>query len=292
VHDGPGIRTTVFLKGCPLSCTWCHNPEGIDEAPNLMLSSDRCLSCGACSQACPVGKGGAVPVGESWDRSLCSLCGSCIEACPADARELAGCDSEVHELVDRLERDRAFFEASGGGVTFSGGEPLAQPEFLKDCLIECRRRGLHTTVDTCGLAARTTLLEVAELTDLILYDIKHMDPDRHRAETGSDNRVILDNIRALSETRVEVWIRVPLIPGFNDDWGNLEATGAFLDRLPKRHRVFVLPYHGLADGKCSRLEVDGSRYGVAAPDPDAEALGSVAEILARHGLDVTLGGAP
>jgi pyruvate formate lyase activating enzyme len=290
VHDGPGIRTTVFLKGCPLSCAWCHNPEGIDEAPDLMLSADRCLSCGACTRVCPVGEGGAAPVGETWDRSLCTRCGSCVEACPADARELVGRHCEIDELVDELERDRVFFEASGGGVTFSGGEPLAQSEFLKKCLIECRRRGLHTAVDTCGLAPRAILLEVAEVADLVLYDLKHMDPDRHRTETGADNRIILDNLRALSETGAELWIRVPLIPGFNDDCGNLEATGAFLERLSRRHRVFVLPYHGIANGKRSRLEDVGKRADVA--PPEAEAVSAAAEILARHDLEVSVGGSP
>jgi len=290
VHDGPGIRTTVFLKGCPLSCSWCHNPEGIDEAPVLMINADRCLNCGACSEACPVENGGAAPAGQLWDRGACTRCGSCVEACPADARELAGCDWSVDELVDELERDRVFFDTSGGGVTFSGGEPLAQAGFLSDCLRECRRRGLHTTVDTCGLAPRETLLRVAKLADLVLYDLKHMDPNRHRSETGADNRLILDNLHALSESDVDVWIRVPLIPGFNGDAANIEATGAFLENLPRRHRVFVLPYHGIATGKRSRLEEAGDRPGLRSPE--AEALGAVAEALAKHNLEVAVGGSP
>ena len=290
VHDGPGIRTTVFLKGCPLSCSWCHNPEGIDEAPVLMINADRCLACGACSEACPVEKGGAAPAGQLWDRGACTLCGSCVEACPADARELAGRDWSVDELVDELERDRVFFDTSGGGVTFSGGEPLAQAGFLSDCLRECRRRGLHTTVDTCGLAPRETLLEVAQRADLVLYDLKHMDPVRHRSETGADNRLILDNMRALSESDVDVWIRVPLIPGFNDDAANIEATGAFLESLPRRHRVFVLPYHGIANGKRSRLEETTAASGLQSPG--VETLGAVAEAFAKHDLEVTVGGSP
>ena len=290
VHDGPGIRTTVFLKGCPLSCTWCHNPEGIDRAPVLMINADRCLGCGGCSDACPVEVGGAAPVWEPWDRSACTQCGSCVDACPADARQLAGRDYEVGELADTLERDRVFFEASGGGVTFSGGEPLAQAEFLSDCLRECRRRGLHATVDTCGLAPRETLLEVAKLADLVLFDLKHMDPDRHRSETGSDNSLILDNLRALSENEVEVWVRIPLIPGFNDDPANIEDTGAFLEELPGRHRVYVLPYHGIAEGKWSRLDEAGDRPRLRSPD--AESLRSVSEDLARHNLEVTVGGSP
>jgi pyruvate formate lyase activating enzyme len=290
VHDGPGIRTTVFLKGCPLSCSWCHNPEGIDEAPVLMISADRCLNCGACSEVCPVENGGAAPAGESWDREACILCGSCVDACPADARELAGRDFKVEDLVDALERDRVFFETSGGGVTFSGGEPLAQGDFLIDCLRECRRRGLHTAVDTCGLAPRETLLEVAQGTDLLLYDLKHMDPVRHRLQTGADNLLILDNLRALSELGVEVWVRVPLIPGFNDDAANIEATGSFLEGLARRHRVFVLPYHGIANGKRSRLEEIPAELQRQPPGPSE--LSEVSEALAKHNLDVTIGASP
>jgi pyruvate formate lyase activating enzyme len=290
VHDGPGIRTSVFLKGCPLSCSWCHNPEGIDEAPDLMLSIDRCLSCGVCAEVCPVETGGAAPVGQPWDRSLCTRCGSCVEACPADARELAGRDIKVCELIDELERDRIFFEESGGGVTFSGGEPLAQPGFLAACLVECRRRNLHTAVDTCGLASQQILLDIAGLTDLVLFDLKQMDPARHRAETGSDNRLILENLRALSGQGAEIWIRLPLIPGFNDDSRNIEATAEFLESLPRRHRAFVLPYHGIANAKRTRLEDDGDRTDV--PTPNEAALGSVYEIFARHDLDVTIGGSP
>jgi pyruvate formate lyase activating enzyme len=290
VHDGPGIRTSVFLKGCPLSCTWCHNPEGIDETPELMLSVDRCLSCGACSEVCPIGEGGAAAVGVPWDRNLCIGCGTCVEACPADARELAGYDIRVRDLIDELERDRIFFERSGGGVTFSGGEPLAQPGFLVACLSECRLRSLHAAVDTCGLASRQILLEIAGLADLVLFDLKHLDPARHRAETGVDNRLILENLRALSGRDTEIWIRLPLIPGFNDDSTNIEATAEFLESLPRRHRAFVLPYHGIANGKRTRLEDVGHRTDV--PTSDAAVLGSVTEIFARHDLDVTVGGSP
>jgi pyruvate formate lyase activating enzyme len=278
VHDGP------------LSCTWCHNPEGIDAEPVLMISSDRCLGCRACSEACPVSEDGAVPAGEAWNRALCTRCGSCVEACPADARELAGHEYDASELVDVLERDRVFFETTDGGVTFSGGEPLAQPEFLMDCLRKCRRRGLRTAVDTCGLAPRQTVLEVAELADLVLFDLKHMDPERHHRETGVDNRIILRNLRALSESEVEIWIRIPLIPGFNDDFENIDATVAFLEGLPRRHRVWILPYHAIAEGKHARLEATGAQSDIRTPD--TELLGSIEEKLAGLDLDVTVGGTP
>jgi pyruvate formate lyase activating enzyme len=208
--------------------------------------------------------------------------------CPAGARALAGTDYEVERLIDEIVRDRIFFEASNGGVTFSGGEPLAQPEFLIECLRECRRRGLSTAVDTCGLASRETLLAVAKLTDLVLFDLKHMDPVRHRAATGADNSVILGNLRALSAGRVEVWVRLPLIPGFNDELENVEATAAYLADLPRRHRVFVLPYHGIADGKRSKLGGSPARSDLRAPD--TEALIAVSERINSYGLQVTVGG--
>jgi pyruvate formate lyase activating enzyme len=290
VHDGPGIRTTVFLKGCPLSCSWCHNPEGIRDATELMLHAERCLSCGACSEVCPVTDHGASPVGSYWNETACLRCGSCVEACPADARELAGQSYDVHELIDLVERDRPFFETSGGGVTFSGGEPLSQPDFLRACLRECRERGLHTAVDTCGLAPRDVLLEVAHLADLILFDIKQMDPEAHRRHTGVDNKLILENLRLLSATGTEIWVRVPFIPGVNDGVAHLEDLGAFLTSLPRRHRIFLLPYHAIAAGKTNRL--GGSAALTPFAVPDEESLLLAQRRLRASGLHVTLGGSP
>jgi len=290
VHDGPGVRTTVFFKGCPLSCTWCHNPEGIEEAPVLMIREDRCLGCRACSEVCPIPGLGAAPAGEAWDSDACIRCGVCVEACPSDARQLAGREYGVVELVDILERDRVFFDVSGGGVTFSGGEPLAQAGFLIKCLRECHRRGLRTAVDTCGLAPRDLLLEVAELSDLVLYDLKHMDSDRHRAETGAGNQVILDNLQVLSESGVDIWVRVPLIPGFNDDRDNIERTATFLEGLPHSHRVCLLPYHTL--GAAKRIRMHDAEQAAAVSPPDQETLGDVAEVFATHHLEVSPRGAP
>ena len=290
IHDGPGIRTTVFLKGCPLSCAWCHNPEGIDQRPELMLNADRCLTCGACIDACPVAEGGAGPVSGSWDGTACLRCGSCVEVCPAEARELAGRSYGVDELADLVERDRPFFESSGGGVTFSGGEPLGQPRFLTACLQACRERGLRTAVDTCGLAPREQMLEVARLTDLVLFDLKHVDSDIHLNYTGADNRLILDNLKSLSAGETEIWVRVPLIPGVNDEAAHLDAIGLFLAALPRRHRVFLLPYHPIAESKTARL--GGTRTFTPYVAPDAEALGAARSRLQVFGLDVVTGGTP
>lgn len=290
VHDGPGIRTTVFLKGCPLSCVWCHNPEGIDGAAELMLNGERCLACGACADVCPVTERGAGPVVPDWERTVCLGCGSCVDVCPADARELAGRVYGARELADLVERDRPFFEASGGGVTFSGGEPLNQADFLTACLQACRERGLHTAVDTCGLAPREVVLEVAGLADLVLYDLKHVDPEVHRRHTGVDNRLILENLRVLSPSTTEIWIRVPVIPGVNDDDANLDALGVFLTSLPRRHRIFLLPYHPIAEGKSARL--GGSAPFTSFPVPDTETLGAAERRLRTFGLDVVTGGSP
>lgn len=290
VHDGPGIRTTVFFKGCPLSCAWCHNPEGIAEVPELMLHAERCLSCGACSDVCSMAEDRAFPVGSSWNPPACLACGSCVEVCPAEARELVGRKYDVRGLVDFVERDRPFFESSGGGVTFSGGEPLLQPNFLKACLRECGERRLHTAVDTCGLAPRDVMLEVAGLADLILFDLKHMDSEAHRRHTGVGNRQILENLCLLSATGTEVWVRVPLIPGVNDDSVNLERLGVFLTSLPRRHRVFLLPYHAIAAGKTSRLGRSAAFSSFAVPED--EKLRAAEERLEAFGLDVDVGGSP
>lgn len=290
VHDGPGIRTTVFLQGCPLHCTWCHNPEGIESAPSMMISAGLCIACDGCRSVCPIESDGAAPAGQPWDRASCIACSSCVEACPTGARELSGTDSEVSSLVDEVEKDRPFFEASGGGVTFSGGEPLSQPKFLEAAISECKERGIHVAVDTCGFAPPETVLRIGSLADLVLYDLKHMDPVAHREHTGVENGVILENLRLLSASGAEVWIRIPLIPGFNDDQENIAATGELAAALPRRHPVFVLPYHGIAEGKSQRLG-EGDPF-FQYQTPDRQTLDAVKERLEGFGLEVTTGGSP
>jgi pyruvate formate lyase activating enzyme len=254
----------------------------------MMISADLCLSCGSCSRACPIEAGGASPAGEPWDRSSCTTCGSCVAACPTDARELAGRSYAVSELLDEVDRDRTFFDVSGGGVTFSGGEPLSQPAFLEAALRECRARGIHTAVDTCGFAPQETMVEIAEIADLLLFDLKHMDPTVHERHTGVDNRLILDNLRVLSGSTAETWIRYPLIPGFNDDAAALDATATFVASLPRRHRFFVLPYHAMAMGKSHRLE-KAANPGVA---PDGGRLEAVRRVFESFDLEVVTGGSP
>ncbi len=282
IHDGPGIRTTVFLKGCPLRCDWCQNPESQGADREIFLSPNRCIGCGKCIEACP--EGAVSPKDRRPDPLKCVRCGTCVEACPADARQLLGCDYSVDRLVAELERDRIFYDESDGGVTFSGGEPLVQPDFLRAGLERCRALGLHTAVDTCGHVPPEQMEDFARRTDLFLYDLKAMDPGRHRDSVGVSNELILENLRRVCEAGTPVWVRVPLIPGFNDGEDNLRATAEFVRALPGRPPLSLLPYHRTAAAKYRRL---GRRYpmeNLAAPPP--EAVARAADRLKSMGLDV------
>jgi pyruvate formate lyase activating enzyme len=288
IHDGPGIRTTAFLKGCPLSCAWCHNPEGRSGDAELLILRERCLECDACVEACP----NPPPVGhrdcDPSDAHKCVRCGACADACPAGARRLAGAEMTVKDLVDEAERDRPFYEETGGGVTFSGGEPLVQGEFLLACLEECRRRGLHVAVDTCGFASRELMLQVSSLAGLLLFDLKVMDEKKHEELTGVPLGPILENLRAADSSGVEIVIRFPLIPGVTDGDENIEALGVFVASLENTRGVHVLSFHRTASDKYERL---GRRwvYSGLKPAP-GDAVDRVIAGLAGHGLAATSGG--
>jgi pyruvate formate lyase activating enzyme len=232
-EDGPGIRTTVFFKGCPLRCAWCHNPEAI--APRLQTQwfAGRCLACRSCVSACPNGCLEMTEAGLRIDRDRCQACGRCVQACPAGALEALGVVWSADELVRELEKDRAYFTASGGGVTLSGGEPTLQPEFAEQVLRGLKQAGIHTALDTCGLCSAETLARLTRYSDLVLFDLKVLDEGEHLRLTGQSNRQILRNLAWLGEQarehgRPEVWIRTPLIPGATTDRGNLAAIGALL----------------------------------------------------------------
>jgi pyruvate formate lyase activating enzyme len=289
IHDGPGIRTTVFIKGCPLRCDWCHNPESLDGAPEVAINGGKCTSCGACVEVCPESNGERPARGPDWDDGDCQRCGACAEACPGEARELIGEPRAVADLVAEVERDRPFFESSGGGVTFSGGEPLCYPTFLAACLEACREKGLHTAVDTSGFASKKVVRDIAQLADVLLYDLKHMDAVAHKRHTGVDNERILDNLQTLSQEGAAIWIRFPLIPGFNDGEENLEAMALFISALPNKHPLFVLPYHPTGIDKYRRLGKDAPDVDYERPsDEDFEA---IVERLRSQGLEVHSGGA-
>ena len=290
VNDGPGIRTTVFFKGCPAACWWCHNPESQRAEPELVVWPGRCSGCGRCAASCR--SAGPLVGAELADPTpadpACRACGDCVPACPAGAREIAGRRVSAAALLAEVERDRVFFEESGGGVTFSGGEPLAQADFLLSCLRLARRAGLHTAVDTCGHAPTEKLLAAAEVADLLLYDLKLMDPVRHRECVGVDNRLILANLAALSRRHEAVVVRLVVVPGVTDDEENASQTASFLREQTRVRRVDLLPYHAIGETKYTRL---GRQYRLAGTEAPSEArLRRLADIYAAAGLEPQVGG--
>jgi pyruvate formate lyase activating enzyme len=286
IHDGPGLRSTVFFKGCPLRCLWCHNPESQDPRPERIEREERCLHCGACLEACPQGAIAEVHGRLLTDSRKCTRCGACAEACYAEARQIAGRPQTAAQVLAEIERDQIFYDQSGGGATFSGGEPLLQPDFLLDLLWGCRERGIHTALDTCGQAAWETLQRIHPAVDLFLYDLKLMDSARHTQCTGVSNERILENLRRLAAAGCAIWLRVPVIPGLNDDRENLDALGTFAASLPGIQQVTLLPYHRAAASKYERL---GSAYSLAeVTPPDEAAMTEVAQALAAFGLPVRL----
>lgn len=233
-EDGPGLRTTVFFKGCPLRCGWCHNPESLAAVPQVQWLEQRCIDCGTCLAACPHGGLTRRPGGIAIDRARCQGCGTCVEACPAAALELLGTRIGLEELVAEILKDRAFFEASGGGVTVSGGEPTLQAAFVAALFQRLRAAGVRTALDTCGLCPSAALADILPHTDVILFDLKEIDPARHRAFTGADNRRILDNLRfvrdcvAAQAPAALLWVRTPLIPGATATPENIAGIGRFI----------------------------------------------------------------
>jgi pyruvate formate lyase activating enzyme len=286
INDGAGIRTTVFLKGCPLSCKWCHNPESQSYEPEVSYSKERCVSCRSCCSAC---ESGALQWtdGPVRDRSLCTLCEKCMEACPADARKLIGKKITVQDLMEVVRRDCVFFEESGGGVTFSGGEPLSQAEFLEDALSACKSIGLSTAVDTSGYASASVLSRIAKLTDEFLFDLKMMNDSKHRYYVGVSNEKIFANLALLAREHRNVTVRIPLIPEVNDDDANLDESCRFLEAL-HLNRLDLLPYHEIGIGKYERL---GTAYPMAGTKPPSpKHVQQIAERFSKRGFVVRIGG--
>jgi pyruvate formate lyase activating enzyme len=285
LHDGPGIRVSVHFKGCPLRCWWCHNPESQSFNPQILFRRDRCIGCKICVSACP---NGALSARYDDESKLCKGCGNCADACPSEAREICGQQMSVAEVMETVMKERIFFDQSGGGVTISGGEPLSQINFALALLEECKRNGINTAVDTCGFVGMDSLLEAIPLTDIFLYDLKHMDHEAHRRYTGVDNEIIKSNMLKLSEAGARINARMPFIPGLNSDETNIRATGEFLSRAKGVELLSILPYHAAAADKHRRWGMEFLLADVY--PPTGNALKSAAGIMESYGIRTAIGG--
>lgn len=253
IHDGPGIRTTVFFKGCPLECFWCQNPESQRRKPEIFLDQENCTHCGRCVSVCPTGASALKDGHSAIERHKCEGCGDCVENCPNDARTLIGKYVTVDEVIHEVIRDKKYYDNSGGGVTLSGGEPLYQPEFAQSILKSCKQAGLHTAIETCGYAPWPTMEKLLECTDLVLYDIKCIEPKKHRDATGQSNELILENVKKLARC-ITMRVRVPLIPDFNDSSEEVKAIVNFVKKEMGSVEIELLPYNKLGECKYKRLD--------------------------------------
>lgn len=274
LHDGPGIRTTVFLKGCPLKCIWCHNPESIAIDREISFSKHLCISCNECEKASPV-------------EALRGQREECVEVCPTGALEMVGKEMTVEEVLKEIEKDRIFFEESRGGVTFSGGEPLMQWEFVYEVAKACKDRGIHTAIDTSGYGKWEAMNRLREVIDFFLYDLKHLDSDRHMELTGVSNRRILENLERLAYLEEKILLRIPIIPGINDDDDHLFAVKKWIASIGIRE-VRLLPYHKTGMDKYERI---GWKYRIPdVPEPKDHEMQAIKESFQREGLKVKVGG--
>ena len=248
--DGPGIRTTVFFKGCNLRCAWCHNPESQSPKPQMMFFKNKCTGCGKCKEKCPN------------HLESCELCGKCTLYCPHDAREICGKEYTVDEIMIEILKDKSFYENSGGGVTFSGGECMLQIDFLEDLLKACKRNGIHTAVDTAGLVPYESFEQILPYTDLFLYDVKCYDSDKHKKYTGASNGLILSNLKKLLQSGKTVWIRIPIIPNVNDSEAEILNIKEFLNLCGSPEKIELLPYHAMGEHKYAAIGKTVQTYSV------------------------------
>jgi pyruvate formate lyase activating enzyme len=283
INDGPGIRTSVFMKGCPLNCWWCHNPEGQSRKQQLIFRSNRCKKSRACLETCPLGA-------ISWndgpviDWKTCDHCGNCAQVCLAGALEIVGHQIDMDQLMAEILRDILFYDQSGGGVTFTGGEPLLQMDFLREALLRCKEQNIHATVDTSGYTSWANLKTLLGLVDLFLYDLKHMDAEKHKRFTGVSNLKILNNLQDLSREGATIIVRIPILPGINDDEHNLAQSAAFLASLPHLEGVELIPYHEIGVAKYQAL---GMQFNLADTVPPTEPrINALEDQFSQYGLKV------
>jgi len=264
-EDGPGIRTTVFLKGCPLRCLWCHNPEGQLPHPEIVWYDVKCVGCGECVKACPEGAITASSEGLVTNRALCKNCGKCAEVCMSNARELIGRLMTLEQVLNEVKKDKVFFDTSGGGVTVGGGEPTTYPKFVTELFKRCKEEEIHTALDTCGYTKWETLEGILRYTDLVLYDLKQMDPKKHVEQTGFPLQPILENLKKIDDAGKPIWIRTPVVPGYTDSEENIRKIAEFIAELKNVERWDLLPYHKFGEPKMVRLDREYALKGLEPP---------------------------
>lgn len=287
VHDGPGIRTIVFFKGCPLRCRWCSNPESQHKEPQIMFVDQNCIGCKHCTEACPTGALSFTP-SFHVDDNKCHLCGKCVDVCYPEALNFSGHQQSVEEVLAELKKDQIHYKRSGGGITLSGGEPLAQPEFAVDLLKACKARGWHTAVETTAFTSREVLEKVLPWLDLVLLDIKHVDDHKHQEFVGRSNESILQNAKFIGQFGVPIIIRVPVIPTFNSEVHEIESIASFAQCIKGVKELHLLPYHRLGENKYSYLNYDYRMQGIE--PPTKETMNALKKAVEAKGLVCKIGG--
>lgn len=289
INDGPGIRITIFLKGCPLSCKWCHNPESQSVAAQKLYTASNCIGAQECIEVCPEDALTLTPNGIVTDYQACTLCGKCADVCPTKAIEMSGDTYDTDQLLHIIEKERIHIDQSGGGVTFSGGEPLMHSDYLIKMLDACGEKNLHRTVDTSGFADSGILLEVAKRTELFLYDVKHMDSAVHKKWTGVGNKLIHENLRLLSGNGANINIRIPFIKNVNADKKSISDIAQFISELPgEKPTVNILPYHNIAANKYNKLGSEYEEFDMAEPSENEQ--NQAIDIFQRFGIAAEIGG--